>query len=308
MRNGTNAIIASASFTPQSATASEIAGIDDPAATTPSSVAGKPMPRHADRPADSQAAGSLVGKPVRTSRLLVSVRDLAEFRLARLAAVDVIDFKEPDHGALAAVDPSLWIEASAEFSRAPATHSKAASPRPQLSAALGEPHDARRLAADVPSSFAFAKAGPSGCRSGRSLRSLWRDVVGKMPQEVGLVAVAYADHSPANCLPPEQILREAAEVGLRRCLIDTFTKQGRSSIEWLGLPRLLRLAELCRELNLAWTLAGSIKLDHLPQLTSQAITPDLIGVRGDVCQHHRGGTLLPARVRQWQDALRDAAS
>jgi uncharacterized protein (UPF0264 family) len=231
-------------------------------------------------------------------KLLVSVRNLEEFRSVRDVGVDVIDLKEPRNGPLAPVDPSFWIDAAGALGQSPMPS------RCLLSAALGESAEARIVARNVPPSFSFAKVGPSGCTSRTLLRQTWREVREDLDDQVELVAVAYADSDHAKCLPPEQVFAEAAEAGFRLCLIDTYTKDGRSSLDHLGTMRLQRLGLLSGQLRMRWALAGSIGRTHLAQLAAQGIDPDFIGVRGDVCHRGRTGDLDPQQVQLWQQALR----
>lgn len=231
-------------------------------------------------------------------KLLVSVRNLKEFRSVRDVGVDVIDLKEPRKGPLAPVDPSFWIDAAGALGPSPVPS------RCLLSAALGESAEARSVARDVPASFSFAKVGPSGCSSRSLLRQVWGEVREDLDDRVELVAVAYADSDDADCLTPEQVFVEAAEAGFRWCLIDTYTKNGRSSLDHLGTMRLQRLSLLSVQLRMRWALAGSIGRTHLAQLAAEGIDPDFVGVRGDVCHRDRTGELDPQQVRLWQQALR----
>lgn len=250
-----------------------------------------------------------------SSRLLVSVRDIGELQAAYEAQVDVIDLKEPRDGPLAPVDPELWglavrvisghrisTEENRNFSQSDGPSG------PLLSAALGERDQAAGVAASVPPAFAFAKVGPSGCDQMMSLHTLWSEIGVLLPKQVELVAVAYADSDEASCLPPESVFRAAADVGIRRVLIDTFTKNGESTLDRLGRKRLGELSELAAELSLWWALAGSIRREHLATLWADRIRPDCIGVRGDVCHTDRTGALDPQRVKAWRSMLTEPPS
>ncbi|TXN31756.1 (5-formylfuran-3-yl)methyl phosphate synthase, partial [Methylobacterium sp. WL19] len=71
-------------------------------------------------------------------RLLVSVRDAAEAAMATAAGADLIDAKDPDHGALGAL-PTGTVRAIVA----------AVAGRAVSSAVAGEPMDAASMAADV---------------------------------------------------------------------------------------------------------------------------------------------------------------
>jgi uncharacterized protein (UPF0264 family) len=237
--------------------------------------------------------------PACRPQLLISVRDLAEFRSLLGAGVDVIDLKEPRAGALSPTDSRLWRQVAQEWSQ------RAGSTTSFLSAALGESAEALAVAQLLPAEFHFAKAGPSRCRTQADLVKLWRDVRGRLDPAVELVAVAYADYDEAECPPPEEVLKAAAEFGLRRCLLDTFTKDARSSIERLGLAKLRSFGELAKQLELWWALAGSIREQEIGRLLASEIVPNCVGVRGDVCDRSREGKMRLERVQSWITALHE---
>ena len=252
--------------------------------------------------------------PLAAVKLLVSVRNRAEWCAALKLGVDIVDLKEPRHGPLSPVDPVLWREAASDFADHRPTgdaFSESSSDTigvPMLSAALGESAQAKTVASEVPGHFAFAKVGPSGCDSADRLRGLWDDVRGSLDANVELVAVAYADSGQAQTLSPERVFELAAAEGFDRCLVDTFVKDGTSTVDHLGIDRLQQLAALASENKIWWTLAGSVKTEHVSRLGQSNIYPNCFGVRGDVCDHGRTGTLDPQRVAAWNEVLDQACS
>jgi len=228
--------------------------------------------------------------------LLVSVRCEHEFADALSAEVDVLDLKEPRQGPLAPASQHLLQTVARRweaFDRA----------RPALSAALGESDQASQVAAELPRSFAFAKAGPSGCDTPASIKRLWKTVNEQLGDATSLVAVAYADHEAANCRPASEIFRLAGEWGIRWCLLDTFRKDGRSSLDQLGFEAIRTLRQITAESNQFFALAGSLKADDVLQLHAEGISPNCFGVRGDVCDGNRTGRLSTRRIADWQAAL-----
>ena len=222
--------------------------------------------------------------------LLVSVRDLDELRSIPAGVVDILDFKDPNRGALAAVDPVVW-------SAAVGVH-----PTAKLSAALGEAGEAvgEPSAERVPPSFAFAKAGPAGL-SIDELAACWPAVAGRLPGGVDFVPAAYADHAAAAAPPPEAIVEAAIETGYRAVLIDTCVKDGRTSVNHLGCERLSGLVHRTRAAGVRLTLAGSLRCSDARRLADDPrLTPDCIGIRGAVCDAGRAATLNPRRLADWQ--------
>ncbi len=222
---------------------------------------------------------------------LLSIRGPAEWPIAIRSGAHVIDFKEPRQGPLAPVDPDIWRWA-ADQPDCPAL----------LSAALGEPSDALEIAGKVPAEFHFAKMGPSGCDTREKLVENWSRVRECLDGEVELVAVAYADD--AGCVDVESVIAAAHTFGIERVLVDTFGKDGQSSIDHLGTDRLNRIGRQVAELGMWWALAGSIKLAAIDRLAAEGIFPDCFGVRGDVCGGGREGSIETERVSRWNQAIK----
>lgn len=230
--------------------------------------------------------------------LLVSVRTSSEIQIGITHKVDICDLKEPRMGPLAPSSEALWMVAASRCGGLKVDHRV-----PLLSAALGERDDALNLAVRLPRQFEFAKVGPSNCESLQSLLELWSEVRKRLNDRTELVAVAYADAAAAGSLPAETVFRAAKDAGMNRCLIDTYTKDGRSTLDHLGTDGLIRLSQIAEQQGLWWTLAGSIRLEHLARLNLAGIAPNCFGVRGDVCDGGRGGSLSPLRLGRWQQFL-----
>lgn len=257
--------------------------------------------------------------------LLISVRCRQEFedvigndRARR--EIKIIDFKEPSDGSLAPASPDLWdyaadavrdrllrssdhgIDTPIGSGSLPGERSTAAMHSlPHLSAALGEFEQATQIAHQVPEAFRFAKMGPSGVPLSNALAARWSEVAGKLPRQVELVAVAYADHASAGSPTVLDVLRQCVRSGLCRVLIDTFQKSGESSIEVLGANQLREIAEFASANGLWWSLAGGITLEDLRWLQQQSIQPDCLGVRGAVCEKDRTSRLSLDRCYAWID-------
>lgn len=224
---------------------------------------------------------------------LVSVKDRAELEQAAQFCVDIIDLKQPEHGPLAPVSVSAWRQA-AEF---------AMSTPICLSAALGEKGDALEMASEVPNEFSFAKVGPSDCDL-NELKNVWNTIRGHLPESVRLVAVAYADATQATSPPTHEILRLAHDLGLRHFLIDTYQKDGRTSVDHLGINTLRELDQQAKKLGMWWALAGSVSLASAQMIRDAGIQPDCFGVRGDVCDGDRAGHLSESRLREWSARIK----
>ena len=231
----------------------------------------------------------------RSPQLLVSVRDAAEATIALAAGVDIVDLKEPTAGPLAPASPAVWRDV--------AERCQEMGSNVPLSAALGEPAEAVRIAIELPPAFAFAKMGPSGCRTPDQLGKRWETVRQRLPAATTLVAVAYADHEAARCLDPGQVIRLAASLGLRHFLVDTFTKDGRSILLTLPPPSLRELVGAAQSEGLWVAVAGSLTLAEAARILAEGIYPACFGVRGDVCRTGRESEICAEKLGLWRQQL-----
>jgi uncharacterized protein (UPF0264 family) len=234
-------------------------------------------------------------------RLLVSVVDAPEARIAAAAGADVIDVKDPARGALGEAAPHV-VRAVREATPAHLPVSAALGDGPFTPA--GAAARARGAAA---SGAAFVKLGlretsPAAASAGlRAARA-------SLPDGVRLVVAGFADFDRAGAPPPRDLPALAAAAGAQGCLLDTAVKDGRGLFHWLGETELAAFVEACRSRGLFSALAGSLQAEDLTRLAP--IGPDLVGVRGAACIGDRvGGRVDPERVRalvQARDAQRPA--
>jgi uncharacterized protein (UPF0264 family) len=225
--------------------------------------------------------------------LLVSVRSSGEARLALEGGADVIDLKEPAHGALGAAEPAVWAEvASTVAARVP------------MSVALGEMREA-----DEPTyphaltEFQFAKLGLAGCRTWPDWPRRWAERLQILPTGVAPVAVVYADWSLAASPRPEAILEQAAEGRCGVVLFDTFCKTNGGLLHHLELTELARLTHLARGWGMQVVLAGSLGPATIRQ--TLALAPDYIAVRGAACRGARTGDVDVNMVRGLRRLIRE---
>jgi (5-formylfuran-3-yl)methyl phosphate synthase len=227
-------------------------------------------------------------------KLLVSVVDEAEARLAVAGGVDVVDVKNPAEGSLGAPSPAVIAAIRAAVPEAL-----------PVSAAIGDmpdlPGTAALAALGAASSGAtFVKVGLWGVSAEREAVDLLRavrDGVANTPGAV-VVAAAYADarrvaHGP---LAPERLPRVARAAGVAACLLDTAIKDGRGLLEWLSPDALASLVAEAHAAGLQVALAGGLRAKDLPVVRDTAA--DIAGVRSAACgDGRRSARLDAARVR-----------
>ena len=236
-------------------------------------------------------------------RLLVSVRNVEEARLALSGGADIIDIKEPKHGPLGAADPGV-IQGVCESVRM-------VNSSVQLSAAMGE------VAEEQTARPAFSgQAGPGYLKSGLATlasgdwKNTWRNSrerISRIYPAASWVAVAYADSERAGAPPVREVIDEAAASGIGTLLIDTFTKDDTGLTHWISSCELRELRTVTCKLGLKLALAGQVTGAVLPQILS-AGQPDIIAVRGAVCEGgSRGASVDTARVAELKQQLSTTA-
>jgi (5-formylfuran-3-yl)methyl phosphate synthase len=220
-------------------------------------------------------------------KLLVSVRDLKEAQAALEGGCDWLDVKEPAAGSLGAPSAKNLAEI------APISGSFVG-----WSAALGELREltesnGNMLIESFPN-LTMVKLGLSECANTTG----WRDRLKKFKQcqpQVSLATVYYADRANANSPDWDTTVDVALELDSPVILIDTYSKNGQSLLDYLSLEQLQAFRIQLRELGLGFALAGSLQTEHIPQLISK-VHPDLVAVRGAACKSGRNSDLCSARV------------
>jgi (5-formylfuran-3-yl)methyl phosphate synthase len=222
------------------------------------------------------------------TRLLISVRDADEAATALAGGVDLLDIKEPDHGALGAASPAVWRDVLA-----------VSQGRVPTSAALGElledtyhddNHDDNLLAR-----FQYAKIGLAGCGTRGDWLPRWSDSLRHLPPNVAPVAVVYADWIGCQAPPPLEIIHQAARLRCQAILFDTHDKSGGNLFAYLPTDQLKRLVAMIRRAGQQVVLGGSLEGQAIT--TACRLRPDYIAVRGAACRGSRRGSVDLERVR-----------
>lgn len=221
-------------------------------------------------------------------RLLVSVRDPAEAETARLASVDLIDAKDPERGALGALDTAIVREIVDRVAGAAET-SAVADPAPAAIAAMAD------FGVD------WVKTGLGG--RDRSDPSVQRDLAAAAPGR--LIAVLFAEDGPAAALVPA-----LAQAGFVGAMIDTAAKTGARLPDLARPDDLAAFTAACDRHGLVCGLAGSLRVIDIAGLS--AYGPDYLGFRGGLCRDFdRRNGIDPLRIAEALRALqphrRDAA-
>jgi len=228
------------------------------------------------------------------TKLLVSVRNVAEAEMACRSGVDLLDVKEPARGSLGAADSQV-IEQVAQ----------AVAGRLPLSVALGELREGAALPARLAGRVQYAKFGLAGCGECRDWASRWEAVIERLPRGVVPVGVVYADWQSAAAPEPSQVIRHAERLGCGAVLLDTFDKARgplTHHFDWEAVGEFIAVVGAG---GLMSVVAGGLGLAEIAALLPLA--PDYIAVRGAACGGDRTSNLDEGRVRQLAALIHESA-
>ncbi|QDV19040.1 hypothetical protein Pan153_37030 [Gimesia panareensis] len=232
--------------------------------------------------------------------LLVSVRNCDEIAAALSGGCDLLDFKEPQNGALGMVSSATLqtIETYCENQQI----------KVPLSMALGElvEWQERQEIPAIPRTMRYLKLGLSQIQGIADWNACWQDVTSRIEttrqKRYEWIAVAYADWEQADSVSPAEVLAAAIENRCAGLLIDTFSKQGTGLLDLLSGRMLVELIANARRANLKVALAGSIRFSDLESLA--ALQPDIIGIRGAACVgKRRTAPIQESAVRRFREQL-----
>jgi uncharacterized protein (UPF0264 family) len=231
-------------------------------------------------------------------RLLVSVTDADEARIAIEAGVDIVDVKNPAEGSLGAPRPGV-IGRVRELVPPDRPVSAAIGDLPNLpgTAALAALGAAR-------SGAAYVKVGLWGTSVTDEAVAVLRAVRDALDGGAAVIAATYADAERVRGrpLPPGDVVEAAHRAGVGGCLLDTAVKDGRGLFEWLAPEALEALVDKGHAAGLEMALAGALRAEDLSLV--RATGADIAGVRAAACRDgRRTAPLDAARIGQLRAAL-----
>jgi len=235
------------------------------------------------------------GRAERRPRLLASAATVDEAAAAIAGGARIVDIKDPAAGTLGAPE-------FATLSAVAALRDRIDPSRP-LSAAIGPARDPAaigRAAAAARLGFEFVKAGLDGVTGPDEAATLLAAIATALHADGGrarLIAATFAD--PCDPVPLDMVaLPEVARrSGCAGILLDTALKDGRTLFDHRNDADLAHFVAAARDCGLLVALAGSLGPAEVARAVSLA--PDIIGLRGALCEGGRAGRLDPARVRRF---------
>jgi uncharacterized protein (UPF0264 family) len=224
--------------------------------------------------------------------LLVSVRNVAEARVAMESGVDLIDVKEPHRGALGACDRQTIIEIAAEVAG-----------RVPVSVALGELRDldATQQHLAMPG-IRFAKFGLAGMRDFADWKRRLVDAWANLSEHVSPVAVIYADADAARAPAVTEIVDVARASRCGAVLLDTFQKDGRNVLDHLSEAEIRALSQRLHKAEMLIVVGGSLDDETIPIIAQLGV--DYVAVRGAACKHSRTSEIDARRIARIVQVLR----
>ncbi len=213
------------------------------------------------------------------TRLLISVSSLEEAMMAACCGVDVIDLKDPNRGALGALDPKAIRGIIAQL------------PDWTFSATCGDRPFGPEV---VPVAGALAELGIDLIKIGLFPPIQLEETFSKLAPLAGkqrLVAVILADLFEGDL---EKTVAQIKEAGFWGAMLDVADKSRGALPEIWSLEEIERFVQLCRGLNLCSGLAGALSPRHIGKLLPLA--PHYLGFRSAACVGGRNGPLSRERI------------
>lgn len=234
------------------------------------------------------------------TKLLVSPKNLDEALTVAKTNVDIIDVKNPKEGSLGANFP--WVISK--------IREEVVSETP-ISAAIGDfpnlPGSASLAALGALEAGAdIIKVGLRGPENPDEAAFLMRQIVKAVEgsDSVEIVACVYGDYERAGTLNPSYLPSIGDIAGVDYVMIDTAIKDGKPLTEFLPAEQLKGFVEEAHYSGLKVALAGSLGLEEIEEL--KPLGPDVIGVRGAVCEgKDRGNVISEDLVRELKEVLED---
>lgn len=230
------------------------------------------------------------------TELLISVNSVEEALIAIDAGVDIIDLKDPNVGALGALDLDISLQILQKVQQYKQLSCERA--LPLTSATVGEGHAdldvlLKEIEVRVKMGVDIIKIAVSDLFNNTDCLI---DIT--QSQHTKLIAVFFADESVDLTL-----LEKLKDSGFYGVMIDTHKKQ-QSLLEICTLSTLQKFTQACGVNGLKSGLAGSLKPQHIENLVS--INPSYIGFRGGVCANElRINRLIQHKIVNVKEMLQE---
>lgn len=220
--------------------------------------------------------------------MLASVNSLAEALLVLNAEVDIIDLKQPEQGALGALEVSDVKKIVAEIAG-----------RCPVSATIGDLPMQPELVFNAVK--AMSETGVDYIKIGFFPGDDWHGTVKKLAELTGqnhaLIAVLFADTQVDFA-----IINLLKVAGFKGVMLDTMNKQSGALLQVMSMAKIVGFIAQVKKLELMCGLAGSLRLEDIPVLLPNKV--DYLGFRGALCEgQNRSGQLNKQAVIQIKELI-----
>lgn len=156
----------------------------------------------------------------------------------------------------------------------------------------------------------YIKAGLQGVKTYEEAREMMdavRQAVRMVSDTAVVVAAGYADWRRFDGLNTSDLVRAARDANCDLVMVDTFIKDGKNLFDNMSMEELKDFVGQAHEAGLRVALAGSLKVEHVDALFE--IGPDVIGVRGAVCENSsdRHTRISPQKTNEFVDLFATTA-
>ena len=220
--------------------------------------------------------------------MLASVNSLAEALLVLNAEVDIIDLKQPEQGALGALEVADVKKIVAEIAG-----------RCPVSATIGDLPMQPELVFNAVK--AMSETGVDYIKIGFFPGDDWQGTVNKLAELTGqnhaLIAVLFADTQVDFA-----IINLLKVAGFKGVMLDTMNKQSGALLQVMSMAKIVGFIAQVKKLELMCGLAGSLRLEDIPVLLPNKV--DYLGFRGALCEgQNRSGQLNKQAVMQIKELI-----
>lgn len=225
-------------------------------------------------------------------QLLISVTSVKEAETALQCGADIIDLKDPKHGALGAL-PLRVINQITSF-----VHAQPKPHRKMVSATIGDlPMQPALLVQQVQ---ALSTAEVDMIKIGffqtsDSILSDYQSCLDALQvmcaSGLKLVAVLFAEYAY-----PPGLIAAIAKAGFYGVMFDTAVKNGGTFLDYMTFEEVKAAVTQAHNQSIMFGIAGSLSIQHVK--IAKNIEPDYIGFRGGVCaSNQRKAELAPEKIQ-----------
>jgi len=206
------------------------------------------------------------------TKLLISVTSVEEARVALANGADIIDLKDPTHGALGALPIDRIAEVVRYVNGESITSATIGDLPLQPDVIMQQVERLLTSKVDIVKIGFFAEPHLRLADYEHCLYELKTLAV----NGVKLIAVLFAEHSY-----PDDLLKLIKNAGFYGVMLDTAKKNGATFFDYYSSDSITVLAQTLQDYDLMFGLAGSLKLEHVVSI--KKINPNYVGFRGGIC-------------------------